>query len=253
MADISFIQRSRIGRGIFLLRKDALEVTISSFGTKSSNRYLLRSIAPDYQLVAHRFWILIIAPLVLGIAAASAGVWILSRPTLPADLAILPALFALALLVASFRGIPRVELFLFFDHWRKPLFFIVRERHQSTECEAFLSVLVDRVECSEHGSPPSSPTLQPRDPSAVRFPEADGERLSLAGQHRWVATVGCGILSAGFPIIAPDEWANLTLMTVLFSTAGGLAFGVMSFVAKERSRLLAVIGIALSFVAPLFY
>lgn len=253
MTDISFIQRSRIGRGIFLLREDTLEVTVSSFGTKSSNRHLLRSIDLDYQLVAHRFWILILAPLVLGIAAASAAVWILNRPTLPADLAFFPGLFALALLVSSFRGIPRVELFLFLDHWRKPLFFIVRERHQSSECEAFLSVLVERIESLERGSPPASSPIQSRDSSAVKLPEADGDRISLAGQHRWVAAIGCGMLSAGFPIVAPDEWANLTLMVVLFATASGLTFGVMSFLAKERWRLLAVIGIALSFVAPLFY
>lgn len=226
---------------------------MSSFGTKSSKRYLLRSIASDYQLVAHRFWILIIAPLVLGIAAAGAAVWILGRPTLPADLAILPALFALALLVAALRGIPRVELFVFLDHWRKPLFFIVRERHQSTECEAFLSVLIERIECLERNALPTSTPSQPHDSSAVKLPEADGDRISLAGQNRWVIAIGCGMLSAGFPIVAPDEWANLTLMVVLFGTMGGLSSGVMSFLAKERWRILAVIGIALSFVAPLFY
>lgn len=254
MAGISFIQRSRIGRGIFLLRDDLLEVTILSFGIKSTNSYPLRSIEPDYELVAQRFWILILVPLVISAALMGLTYVLVSQQMLPKAAAIYSALFALAFAIGAIRGVPRVERFLFFDHGQKPRFYIVRERHQTAECEAFLLMLVERIEQHEHGAVQIvAPTRPAVIESSVSLPNADGVRLSAPGENRWKIAIVSGLVSAGFPILATDAWVDFTLLVVLLATGSGLSFGVGSFVVKERWRWLSLIGMALSFVAPLFY
>lgn len=250
MTDVSFIQRSRIGRGIFLLREQTLEVTTSVFGVNSARMFSLSSISPDYQPVAQRFWILILVPLILTVLALAAVSWILHDDRIQDTLAIYPLMLAIVWTIVTFNGVPRVELFVFFDHWRKPLFYIVREPAQRTDCERFIAALVDRIEMVAHGQRqearhPISPIA-----SAVKLASSDSA-VGLKREDRWKLSIGCGVLAAAFPLIRlGGEWIEITFFVEMLGIAGGLLFGVLSFLAKERLRLLALFGLGLALIAP---
>ena len=257
MPDATFIQRSRVGMSIFMLRADHLDVTVYHFGAKSSRQIPLKSISSEYQLMAQRFWYLILVPLVLAAACIGVAYAILSEEALPHIWTIYVVIFFVSAVVATLRGVPRVEVFVFFDHWKKPLFFIVREAAQAEECNAFVHDIIDHIEERESDSPKTRSahaTGQSPGAAAAALRVAPKNRLARSEPH-WMIALASGIFSAGYPLLAErvtglGDWM---FHMVFLGTFGGLLFGVLSFLAKERMRLLALVGMAFGLIAPVFY
>ncbi len=248
MASPTFIQSSRVGRSIFQLRGDVIEITQTILGRRQETRIPIKTLSRDYDRIARRMPQLFVIPLVLCIPCFWVIDYILGQKEVPHEFAIYPGLFMLALVVAAMRGVPRIDRFQFYDYWKKPIFHIIREKKQGEECDAFVRELLERIECGENGRSISDHKTELEGVS-------DGLFQVQVGEHRWKASVLLGVFSAGLPWF--DQLArligNLQFMLVFGSTVGGLVFCVLSFQSKERLRYLSVFGAALSLIAPLIY
>jgi hypothetical protein len=257
MEPVIFIQRSRLGRSIFMLGSEHLDVTAFNFGMKSAQKFSLKSISTDYQVIAHRYWFLILVPFVMAAACIGLSYAILSQDAIPHGPVFHVGIFLAAFIIATFRGVPRVEHIVFLDHWKKPLFYIVREAAQAEACNAFVDDLIDRIEEIETGIPrTASPPVTLRGSISVRYGQTvASSQMQVRSYHYWILAICSGALSAGYPIAAETVAALKQGMfpVVILGTFGGLLFGVFSFVAKERMRVLSLAGVALALVAPLFY
>jgi hypothetical protein len=253
VADLVFIQRSRLGRSIFALRGETLELTSHLWGRKNELRFPLRSISADYDLQASRFPRVIALHLVLALVCFDATYRLLMAGTWPQILAMYSGIFGLMFLLAGLRFVRRVEYFIFRDHWKHPLFSILREREQTDECDAFVRELLDRIERAESGLPPDqSPSEPPKPVSAVRLPADDAHDPPL--NHRWLLSLIAGVVSTVFPIATEPFVASPTALAVviIFST-GGILAGWLSFAAKEPKRYWSLAGVLLSLVPIAFY
>jgi hypothetical protein len=240
-----FIQRSRLGRSIFALRGDQLEITSHLFGRKSETEIPLRMISSNYEVDARRYFVLIIVPLLFAIGCITIFCLLLRQEAWPQMFAMYPAMFTVMFVWIALKHVPRVEYFTFTDHWKKPLFSIVRERAQSNECEAFIRELLERIERTEKGlSPVESPNT----------PVVD-EDYDQPREQRWLLSILAGGVATGFPLISQvlPEVAALTLAVVLAATTCGLIAGVQSFIRKERMKYGALLGIALSVLPFVIY
>jgi len=252
MSDPIFVQKSRVGRTVFQIRGDQLEIYARNFGRRASGRIPLAQISSDYELVARRFPVLIYAP--LGTAALSYALIYAAfhQTTVPREIATGPIVFFAISVLAVFRGVPRLEIFVFQDFWRRPLFYIVRESGQADACNAFVAALLDRIQAAETGEP-----VDPTTPSefASSLPKQGLAAVFGSGQNRWWLALVAGIVSAGVPPALQDlpAFDPYMLPLVIFASIGGLLCGTLSFVARERHRYWSLLGMAFSLVAPLFY
>jgi hypothetical protein len=138
-----------------------------------------------------------------------------------------------------------VVFYQFRNHWGNPIFNIVRERKQARECDAFVAQLVQCIELLANEVPPA--------------PEAradGGSALSTTvGQDRWKVSIILGAFAAALPLWqgALHYLGDMAFPFVFLVCVVGVAMGVLSFLAKETWRWLALVGMALSLVPPFFY
>jgi len=253
MPDIAFIQNSRIGRKLFLLKDDYIEVALTVRGGKQQERISLKTVDREYERIARRFPVLVVIPLVFGGLCLWIVQAILTQETLPHPFGIYPGLFALSFLSAAVRGIPKIDTFQFYNHWKRPIFYIVRERKQAEECDSFVAELVRRIQSAEDGvrSPPDTH----QNGNVKVGLSANNVEVLLAGEHRWKASIVLGALSAGLPWLTQitHVFDDCLFMLIFAATVGGIGFCVLSLQVKERFRFFSVVGAALSLVAPLLY
>lgn len=87
-------------------------------------------------------------------------------------------------IIATLRGVPRVEIFVFFDHWKKPLF-IVREAAQAAACNAFVHDLIDQIEALDHNSAKARSLRQVADATGTAAgPARDPDRGDFGARNR---------------------------------------------------------------------
>jgi len=256
MAHLGFLQRSRIGKAVFILYSETLEVTTHRLGARNVQVFPLHTLSADYHRTAERFYSIIVIPLVL----AGACMWLINvllvaDHPLAEGFLIYPFVGFFAFGWAALRGVPWVELLVFSNRGGHPVFYIAREKDQVDECDAFVDALLDHVEMIRQGvSPEDIREKKRRSESSVHLPGRSKGRVFGPTEGRWKLSLAAGVISSGFQPLVENtvtlhDWI---LPVVLFSTIAALLFGVLSFIAKERLRYLAVFGMALSLVAPIF-
>jgi hypothetical protein len=251
MADLAFIQKSRIGRKFFLLKDDSIEVTLTFRGKRQQERIMLRTVNDDYERIARYFRSLVVVPLVLSGFCFWIVYVILGQDRLPHEFGLYPGIFALSFLLAAIKGVPKVDTFQFYNHWERPIFYIVRERNQAEECDAFVGELLHRIECAEKGVQLRGE--EQANSYAQLTPGSLG--LLLVGEYRWKTSIVLGALSAGLPWLTQitHRFDDYLFMLIFGATVGGVSFCVLSIQSKERFRFLSLAGAALALIAPLFY
>lgn len=238
--DLVFIQRSRFGRSIFVLRRDTLEITSYLFGRKTKGTISLSSIDPDYELVARRFDTLIVTPLIITGACFGLIRLILWQDLVPHLVALSPAMLAILLIGIAVYNTRRLEYFTFRDQWKRPRFSILRERKQAEECDAFVRELLDRVEQIEQEQ-------SANDPHQSDTQNSDRSQLI---EVRWKQAIAAGVVAIGFPLLAQyiPELSQLSIPVVIAADTCGFIAGVSAFMRKEDKRYWALIGVTLCLV-----
>lgn len=235
-----FILRSRFGRSIFELHPETLEITSALFGTRARAEIPLSTISPHYEIAAAGHLRAIGFLTILILVCILVVRLIFAQSVMPHDIAMYPAAIALALAWAATRLIPRSEFFIFCDHWKRPLFTILREREQAAECEEFIHALLDHLE---------GRGVLPENPERL----AEAERPP---QNLWKIALGCGALAALVPPLLQGrvQHAETVLLPAVIATCGcGVAACVYSFMRAERRRWWSLVGAALCLLPPLFY
>lgn len=255
MDDVVFIQRSRFGRTIFVLRSDMLEVSSHLLGHKSIHHIPLRSISPDYELSSRS---LIRGVIIWGAAAAicfALFFLVLFRWQLPGAVAHYPAYGGVFCLLLALQFLPRLEYFTFTDHWHRELFSILREKTQADECDAFVCDLLDRIELiGGDASAGRSETAPPKRNfvSAVKVP---GDAEPRRKDSRWRLSMAMGLISLTFPIAA--LWLShldpFTLPVVVASSTIGICAGILSLKDREPRCFWSAVGILLCLIPLFFY
>jgi hypothetical protein len=243
MADVVFIQRSRVGRRLFALRGDELEITAQTLGRREEARIPVRAISADYRLDAKRSTVTIFASLGFAGVCFQLAAFVCMQDIVSKAVAIYPLMFAGVFVWVAFQFVPRLEFFTFTDHARRPLFSILREKEQREECDSFVHALLDRIEQTDSGSGGVDTPL--RDEAAPRAPGG-----------RWKWAILAGVISTGFPPAAyyvVPEAAGLSLPIVVVASTCGLIAGGWSFAVREPGRYWALLGGALCLVPLLFY
>jgi hypothetical protein len=236
MQDIVFIQRSRFGRTIFVLRGETLAITARQFGVETAHTYHVALIRADYRVSTRRAVGFIILTAVVGVVATGA-IWFLIRHPPPWEHFVkYPAIVLLACLWQVWLHARPLETFMFTDHWQQPLFSVVREPHQARECDAFIAELVDGIGRLERGQPAVDPAQTipdlPDDPPA---------------EVRWIIAVSAGIVAFVFPLVA-WRFAAVGLFAipvVVVTGTCGLLATVQSYSARERKRRWCWLGLGL--------
>jgi hypothetical protein len=257
MANPVFIQNARIGRTCFQLNGNQLEVTWLNW-RRLGKTFPLKTLSFEYERGARRFPMLYVVPGVIASAAIGAITLAAFMPELPEGLSMNISLnlylYGLMSLAAGIwgvlRGVRRVDYFQFYDWWRRPVFFIVRDEAQSEECEKFIHELLDRIRRIQNDEP--EPADEPAPPvSAVRLPASD-ERF-LRKDQRWKIAITMSIIVnalGGIPTVAlilgPGQF-----MLVFAAATGAFFFAVLSFQSKERHRYWAAAAALLSLI-PFF-
>lgn len=226
-----FILRSRIGRRIFTLKDDVLEVSVTSLDRRSEAVIPLRRISPDYEVGAARNNSAIAILLIPGVLLGYFAWFLLSQDRIPRYLAIYPIIFGGAFITAAVQLIPRFEYFVFKDHWNRPLFTILRERGQTAECEAFIHAILDSVEGIE-------PTTSCADEAFAEPP----------AQYWWIFAIVAGLGAVVVHVLASRNAlvAFYYVPFVVLASGGGISAAIGSFLTKERQKWWSLIGLVLS-------
>lgn len=239
MADYVFILRSRLGRVIFTLKADRLEIYQKNFGRAETVEVALRSISPDYERVARRLPLWMLWPgFALVTICMGAYALLVSQDIGPREWAVYPAFCGLVLLWSITQLLRRFDCFVFRDQWNREIFSIAREENQAAECDAFIRTLLDRIEAAEAGRPP-------------RADPAPAEETIPRAEVKWKICLGAGILAMTLPLLNPIEpmMNFFIIVLVMGATTVGLLAASSAFSTKERMRYWCVLGLALC-VAP---
>jgi hypothetical protein len=184
VANETFIQYSRLGRVIFQLRDDFLDVACSRMGRLDERRIRLRTIDPDFQRLSRHGCLLIIVPGSVVLICAAALWAILHQDALPRELAVWPGEIMCLALWAAIRGTPPFVFYLFRNHWGRPVVSIIRERRQAAECDAFVASLVQRIELAAAGLAPEEIARSLATLSALEKTAAGPDAFREIGQDR---------------------------------------------------------------------
>lgn len=237
MAERVFIQRARLGRQIFVLRDDELEIGASGRPTQTIP---LRALSGEYAVGSEQFLFAVVVLLGGAAGLAAVAIW-MSRVGAGLNLlAYYPAGAAVMMALTGARLVRRLEFFEFSDRRGNPAFRVVREPEQREECEAFVRDLLHRIETADAG------------PEVVRgAAEPDfGDGVDPPAEWRWQAAIAAGALTLGFPLVALAVPAlePMVFFVVLGSAAGSGSAAWFAFAAQERRRWWALAGVALAAV-----
>jgi len=242
----TFIQNSRVGRCSYQLRNDHIEVSKLT-GKRIDLKFPLQTLSSEYSRGSRQFLHLFIAPGLALIIGVGVTVFILGQDTFPHNFAVYPLMLAVLGAWGVVRATPRTEYFQFYDQWKKPAFFIVREKAQAQECDAYVRLLLDeieRVNRGEKGAPTKAAPI-----STVFLPPP--QDTYIAREIRWQISLIMGGLAVGVPLIpkASEYLGDLLFIQFVVCSLTGLVCAFLSYQSKERFRHLALIGAALSLLA----
>lgn len=233
-----FIQRSRLGRVMFVLREEGVEVTRGEGENCTTVVFPLRTISCDYAVGSLKFTriVVVLAAVSVGLAGLT---FYLMRKNAPFDgLAFYTAIFAAFCAFGAAKMIPRFDFLTFTDHWKRPLFSIAREREQSEECDSFVAELLNRIERADGKC----------DGPAAKAGSNVAEGIDPKPQHWWKIGLGCGITTFVYPVLALwlKELEEVAFVVVLAGATGSIAATLYSYVGKERMRHWCCVGLALT-------
>lgn len=241
MPDRVFIQRTRFGRTIFVLRDHELEITAGEPGQQQIRTIPLTTISSEYEAREQRFNAAVIVLYVSAAAGAVLAIHLGAKGDPFRFFAVSAALMAGVFALAGARLIPRMEYFEFSDQWRRPLFAVVRERGQIAECEAFVHDLLNRMERA--GAPAE---VQGAEPPAAVADEIDSEP-----EWRWQAALVIGLVGLTATAAAnyvPDV-GIVAFVLLSFGSACAAVLTWQSFTEKERHRHWSLLGVVFLLVA----
>jgi hypothetical protein len=250
MADRTFLQNSRIGRCSYQLQNDQIEVSWLS-GARIDKSFALRTLSPDYTRGTKRFPQLFFIPGLVLIVGLALVIFILGQDTVPHNFVIYPAMYVAAGAFGLVRAIPRTEYFQFYDHWKKPTFFMVREKAQARECDDYVRLLLEEIDRANRGEKVVRTKAAPI--STVFLPNPGDSYF--AGEIRWQISLVFGSLSVGVPLIPKlsEYLEDLLFFQVFGCSFAGLVCAVLSYQSKERFRHIALVGAVLSLLAIYTY
>jgi hypothetical protein len=256
MASPTFIQESRLGRAIFQIRDGALYISLARLsGGFNELHFDLRSLDPKYKPVAVRLnFQLLVSGVVLFLC--SFALWGLYQQSLIPQEALgyfrqWPVYGIVLSLIMAIRASSRVECFLFSDHWGKPKFFIVRERRQTVECEAFIDALIAHIGIAQSSLPGNEREAVLR---KLSLEEVAAPQTELDVPY-WKLSLVLGILAASIPWIPNLAYyfVGLEFMLVFSLCVGGAVFCAFSYTTNESNRHWSLLGLILSLIPPFFY
>jgi hypothetical protein len=237
-----FILRSRVGRNIYVIRGDTLEVSWRLAGAYHNFKLPIRSISSDYEVRGARHLrgvILLLLPVALCIAAYR---FLLHHPEWPDFLLQYPMYVGATYALAAIKLYPRFEWFVFKNHFGRPVFTVLREPRQRAECEAFIHALLDRIEQAEEGA-------------AAEPAMAD---LAAAAEPGAIPKWKMAIAFALFSFVVPPVWYLLgersdiiVLLPGVFGSGGAIVTAIMSWAEKEHRRRWALVA-GLAALIPIF-
>lgn len=251
-----FIQRSRIGGAIFVLRPETLEISEGRGHNEMNTTFNLKNLASDYDIRARHFPILVAIPLGISAVLTFVARLLYLAPELPSIFYIYALMFAAIFLVAAIRGTPAVEFFVFNNRMGKPQFRIVREKNQSEDCNNFIRLLVERIEKSERGESliwSESDATRPVLESSVRYGESSVNDLSKGNWWKGAMVFGCGSVCTPVVFYSNPDYHGFAFMLTLLLMTVGLMAGIMSLTNKEGRVFLVIVGMILSLVPAMLF
>lgn len=255
MDDYVFIQRGRLGRTVFRLNGTQLEIDRWLFGRRSQTSVPLSTFNGDYEIRAVRLHWLYLWPAF--VATLAAGLVYFVLPKIPENLPvhgllIYPGIIFAAGFAGFVKGLRRVEFFLFFDQWKRPVVQVLREPGETSECDAFVSELLYRIEQTAAGLPIVAGATGARPPlgAARLIPPPEAEHASTGGR-RWLFALISGSLAAA-PLCIPPLTATAgegLMLGLYILVVSAFAFAGLSYAHHERQRHRALIGVILAALA----
>lgn len=220
------------------MKGDVLEISLSQASNRGQTQIPLRRISTEYDRFARRVPILYLPYFALCVPCCILVWLILRQNVVPHETIFSPCLGVLFFLMLAIRGLFKVEFFQFYDHWKRPIFFVIREGKQSSECDDFVQTLLERLEQIENDQPLIDVEEKFAPPIGISLPSPDEVSALGYGENRWKAAIIFGVISAGL------SWPNAVVLLigdfqtliVLGAAIAGAAFSVFSFIAKERFR-----------------
>ncbi len=247
MSKPTFIQDSRLGRAIFQIGDEYIEVCARQFGRKIDQRFLLRTIDPRFISLSRRFLGLILIPLGFSISLGVA-IWRIPHQNLfPHE--VLPTLYIYLAVTLWFtiRGIPPVTFFEFRNHWGQMKFRINRDKKQAKECDAFVAELALRIEMASNGisSKEVARILEPDGPYSTQDRQPADSRF-----HKGKASLVFGAIAFAFSLVPHTDEFFWSVPLMFLCSLGGVVLGVYSFSSKETGRWFSLVGIVFSVIPP---
>ena len=246
----TFIQNSRIGRCSYQVRNDQIEVSWLT-GKRTDRAFPLQTLSPEYSRGSRQFLHLFFVPGFALITGGGVMVFILGQDTVPHGFALYPLMVAVAGAWGLVRATRRTEYFQFYDQWKKPAFFIVREKAQAQECDCYVRLLLDEIERANRGEKVAQTKESPV--STVFLPNPQDSCFS--GEIRWQISLVMGGLAVGVPLIpkSSEYLGDLLFVQTVVCSLAGLVCAFLSYQSKERYRHVALVGAALSLLATFIY
>lgn len=245
MPDRVFIQRTRLGRTIFVLRDAEIEVSQEIRGTLANTHFPLRLISSDYTVKTVQHHVAVAISLALVACCAGGLVYVFKHDSIPPIFGYFPAYGLVIFLIVALKLTPRFVVLEFADHRAKPLFSILREKEQANECDAFLRDLLDRIERAGSADGPIQTAPLPEPETA--------DDIDAAPEWRWQVALVAGAFACLAPIVAHlvPGMSLFKIPTFLLGAVVACTATLYSFIENERKKFWSVIGIALVVVVYL--
>ncbi len=238
-----FILRSRLGRNIYVIRGNVLQITWRLLGVHGETEIPIRSVSSEYEVQGARplrTVTVLLLPVALCIVAYR---FLLSHPNLPDFLLQYPIIIGAAYALAAIKFYPRFEWFVFKNHFGRPVFTILREPNQRAECEEFIHALLDRLETDEPGVP-----MPASSPAENHLAESSDD------VSRWKLAVGLSLFAIVIPPTAHlfgEHGDFFTIMPLVVGSGGAIIAAIYSIAQKESGRHWAMLA-AIAALFPLF-
>ena len=247
-----FIQRNIDNRIIYVVEKNALEITTYRFGQSSKLIVPLKSISPDCSIHSRSVTGLLVVALGLVLIVVTTAGFVARLKILSGFDFVVKYVFGLVTLagVIAFRAFQPLEYFVFRDVRGRQLFSIRRTHQNDEDSNDFVAGLVDRLE-QVHSGITFEPPPEAVSKSAVVLPSAEA-RGPLA---YWFLAFISAIVGIAFPPLEAmaDETAAFGFLFVCGGVTCAIAASVASFAHKESKRFWSVLAVALSFLPFAIY
>jgi hypothetical protein len=146
MAEYSFIQRSRLGRRLFVLDCTRLVVSGRRAGRAFEAIFPLSDVSPSHERVSGRYYVLVTFPLAIAATISILIRGLVARTVVPCGIILIPGCLLVGyFLFQAVKGISPVEIIRFRNRQGIVLFDVVKEASQAAEFEEFISEVLSKL------------------------------------------------------------------------------------------------------------